>query len=273
MIGIQYELSKHTLVTAIEENLYEFYCYLGNSPQGEVHHGPIISWVITGIPMSKFNCILRTQFPPNLTPLDLEIIIKDTLTYFKKRGVPVAWETSSSTQPADLGKYLEAHGLIEVESLPGMAINLLELRKDLLTPTGLTIEKVSDIAALTEWVRTYTTVFGFQVAEDAFLQLETNLNFGSSSRYHRFIGRLNGKPVATSALFLGNNSVGIWRVATAPEARGQGIGAAMTTAPLYEARNLGYRIGILRSSLIGYSLYRRLGFQEYCRLIRYMCSS
>jgi len=37
-------------------------------------------------------------------------------------------------------------------------------------------------------------------------------------------------------------------------------------AALLEARDLGYRIGVLGSSEIGYQVYKRLGFQEYCRI-------
>jgi predicted acetyltransferase len=59
---------------------------------------------------------------------------------------------------------------------------------------------------------------------------------------------------------------GIYNVGTVPEARGKGIGAAMTLAPLLEARARGYRIAILHASDFGYNVYRRLGFQEYCKM-------
>ncbi len=55
-------------------------------------------------------------------------------------------------------------------------------------------------------------------------------------------------------------------VATLPAARGRGVGAAMTIAPLYEARQMGYHGGILQSSQMGYPLYRRLGFQHLCAM-------
>ena len=59
---------------------------------------------------------------------------------------------------------------------------------------------------------------------------------------------------------------GVYFVFTVPEARGQGLGAALTLAPLREARAMGYGIGVLGSSSLGYSVYRRLGFAEYCRI-------
>jgi hypothetical protein len=45
----------------------------------------------------------------------------------------------------------------------------------------------------------------------------------------------------------------------------RGIGALMTVRPLEMARARGYHLGVLQSSQMGYPLYRRLGFEDYCR--------
>ena len=46
----------------------------------------------------------------------------------------------------------------------------------------------------------------------------------------------------------------------------RGIGAAITLAALHEVRDLGYSVGVLGSSEVGYPVYRELGFEEYCRI-------
>jgi predicted acetyltransferase len=63
---------------------------------------------------------------------------------------------------------------------------------------------------------------------------------------------------------------GIYNVTCIPEARGQGIGSAITLAPLLKARELGYQIGILQASQRGYNVYRRLGFQDFGKLSLYL---
>jgi hypothetical protein len=45
-----------------------------------------------------------------------------------------------------------------------------------------------------------------------------------------------------------------------------GRARAATVAALREARRLGYGLGVLGSSGMGYGLDRRLGFEERCRI-------
>ena len=61
-------------------------------------------------------------------------------------------------------------------------------------------------------------------------------------------------------------------VATLPEARRQGLGTALTLAPLRDARALGYRFATLQASKMGVGVYRRLGFWEQFKVGMYAWS-
>jgi GNAT superfamily N-acetyltransferase len=80
-----------------------------------------------------------------------------------------------------------------------------------------------------------------------------------------YVGSLRSEPVGASRLFVGGGVAGTYAVGTVPNKRRQGIGTAMTLAPLLEARRLGYRIGVLRGAEMALGIYHRLGFTDVCR--------
>ncbi|MGD2145438.1 MAG: GNAT family N-acetyltransferase [Anaerolineae bacterium] len=253
--------SAASLTAAIKANMLKYFRYLSSSPSTELFDSPKLTWFITGVPHPFMNGIFRTQ----LTPDDADDEIRRTLASFKARQVPFMWWVGSATQPADLGRRLEAHGLAYCEDTPGMAADLLALREDSASPAGLTIQTVGDEDTLAQWVS--AAVIGFEMpetGEDPCFDLFAGVGFDLPLR--NYLGLLGGKPVAASQLFLAAGVAGIYYVATVPEARRHGIGTAMTLASLREARAMGYRIGILQSSEMGLRVYGRLGFEEYCTL-------
>jgi predicted acetyltransferase len=86
-----------------------------------------------------------------------------------------------------------------------------------------------------------------------------------------YVGYHGARPVATNILFLGAGVAGLYGIATVPEVRQRGYGAAIAVAPLAEAASRGYRYTVLFSSQMGHPLYRRLGFRDLdCRIGRYL---
>jgi len=95
---------------------------------------------------------------------------------------------------------------------------------------------------------------------------EIMVGMGTSKTLRRYIGHLDGELVATSTVLLSDGVAGLYIVATMPEARGKGVGSYMMVALLLEARCEGYRAGILHATRMGYPVYARLGFKQYCLL-------
>lgn len=81
--------------------------------------------------------------------------------------------------------------------------------------------------------------------------------------------RYNGQPVTASVLYLAAGVAGLQSVATLPQARGKGFGAAISLQPMLDARAEGYRVGTLQASGMGYPVYLRLGFQVFCEFEMY----
>ncbi len=265
MSEILQDLSAPALVAAIEANQFGAFRFFRHWSQAEVHDDPDMLWIITDIAHSLFNSVFRAQLEPD----SIDAAIKTTIARGRSRNVPILWWVGPATRPANLGEYLEAHGFTHTGESAGMAVDLLALNDGLRAPPDLTIEQVRDEETLEQWCHTLCFESP-DFVEHAWLDLFASVGLGAQSPFRHYLGRLKGKPVATSSLFLGAGIAGIYDVVTLPEARRQGIGAAITSTPLREARALGYRVGILQSSDMGFSVYHRVGFREYCKISTYV---
>ena len=255
------DFSPSSLTTAIEANLFELYRYWGSSTTVEFYDSPKVTWVLTGVLHPFMNGIFHTR----LTPDVVDETIEKTLSRFRARQGPFLWWTGSTPRPPDLAEHLEAYGLIDTGGTPGMAVDLWALNEQVAAPAGLRTIPVHNTATLIQWVQALVVGFTLSTTSETIcFDLFASLGFEFPSL--NYVGVLHGKPVATSTLFLGAGVAGIYCVATVPEARRQGIGRALTLAPLQDARAMGYRIGILHSSTMGLNVYRRIGFRKYCQL-------
>jgi ribosomal protein S18 acetylase RimI-like enzyme len=260
------DFSAPSLVRAIKANWADYYTYLGRSPTAELSVGPYVTWCLTGIPDSFLNVVFRTRLPPDRAGE----IINETLAHFKSRRVKrCSWWAETDIPRTDLDPHLIAHGLTFDEGGTGMAADLMTLPEGLPRPAGLTIIPVEDQATLRQWSQVTRIGFGIpEHAESGLYDLFADLALELPMR--SYLALLNGQPVGTSQLFLSAGVAGIYNVACLPEARQQGVGAAVTLAALREARQQGYRISILQASDQGYGVYRRLGFHAYGKLNIYL---
>lgn len=267
MSEILQSVSDARLLAAMEANFAEEMATFGRYlPNAELHEDPELQWFITGIP--GFNGVLRTSITG-----DIDAKIKQVIRYFQERQAPLSWVVGPTAEPGNLGTYLKAHGFTHVHDSTGMAADLQALNEDEPALAGFLIEEITSEEMLKSWLEVTIKGFGSS-ASGAQVYYDTYLlaGFGRFQPWHHYLGRLNNVPVAISSLLLHAGVAGIYGVATIPEARRSGIGAAMTLAPLREARSQGYHVGVLSPSQMGIRVYRRLGFQEYCKMSFYNLS-
>jgi ribosomal protein S18 acetylase RimI-like enzyme len=261
------EFSPPALVDAIEANLFGFLPLWRQWPAAEIHDGPDLLWSLTGFPIPLFNSVMRA----NLAPGDMEGAIAGVIARGRSRGVPLLWWTGPSSIPVDLGERLVAAGFTHVEDAPGMAADLQDLPGGFQPVPGLVVEQVTDVDALRDWCTAMCA--GYEMPAEfgeTYYDCLINLSLDPRAPLRHYLGRLDGEPVATASMLLDAGVAGIYDVSTAPAARRKGIGAALTMRPLQDAVAAGYRVGILHSSTDGLSLYRRLGFREYCAISQYV---
>ena len=261
--GILRTFSLPALEKAIETNIVEQVRLLaGPSPQVRIHDASDMVWIASDVPHPYLNRVYRARLDPD----EVNRLVAETLAYFASRNLPMSWHVGPSSQPDDLGAHLTTHGLIHTGDEIGMAVDLLALDEHSRPPSGLVIERVGDVDRLHEWVHVVALSFEYpESVASVLFDVFGRQGFGQGLPWRLYVGFLNEEPVGASRLFLGAGVAGIYAVATVPEKRSQGIGAAMTFAPLREACGMGYRIGILRAAPAGLAVYHRLGFSECCR--------
>lgn len=253
--------------STIKANWEAYHYCLGRSPNVELSVGNYLTWLITNLPDYFMNLVVCTQLPFD----GVYDLIESALAHFRLMNISkLSWLAQDGVPAGKMNKALLAHGLTFRESFATeMAVDLSLLPEDLPTHPGLRIVPVVDGCALKQWIHIASISFGInQEFESVWYDFFADVIF--EMRFRTYLALLDGEPVGTSQLFLSEGVAGIYNVTCIPEVRGQGIGSAITLAPLVEAREIGYRIGILQASKRGYSVYRRLGFQDFGNLSVYL---
>jgi len=236
-----------------------FVVALARSPGAEERNDARVQWVIGGSPAAFFNCVVRAD----LAARDVDETISSSRDRFVARGVPGTWHVDATMRPVDLGQRLVDHGFTHVGDDLGMA---LDLARAVPTPPalpGLTIEPVGDLTGLAEWAAALAAGFEFPAAWGAwFFERCRALGFAGPAPWRHWLGRLDGRPVGTATVLVGRAASSLHNISTAPSARRRGVGAALTSAALAEARARGHRLAVLQASELGAPVYRRLGFQS-----------
>jgi len=263
MGAISQDLSTAGMAAAIEANWVAVFGHWSHTPSIEVHDDePDLRWYITpGVPVPLFNHVYFSRLAQEQ---NIDAKIERVMESFAEHEVPFMWSVGPFTQPPYLGARLESRGLLRVEELPGMAVDLQAINEDVPSPSTLTTERVSNTEVLRECIEVMRV--GFELPEltsEVFFEAFSAMGLTGESPLRSYVGRLEGEAVAASSLLLGAGVAGIYNVATLPKARRQGLGAAVTLEGLREARELDYRIAVLQSSAMGFGVYHRLGFEQY----------
>lgn len=89
--------------------------------------------------------------------------------------------------------------------------------------------------------------------------------------YRGFVGVAGGRAVAIAAVVATPDALGVYSLSTLPECRRMGYGEALLRAAVAaEQRRTGIMRTVLQSTDAGYSLYRRLGFNEVAKFSVYL---
>ncbi|MCW5940992.1 MAG: GNAT family N-acetyltransferase [Fimbriimonadaceae bacterium] len=153
-------------------------------------------------------------------------------------------------------------GFLHAGAIPAMSVPLESVAEGPV-PEGYRIERFRPGMDGQRWAEALS--LGYPVAPMAARSMSpvcASIANDPYSPLQYFQACLDGEVVGVSLLVLVHGLAGIYCVATVPDHRRKGLGAALTAAPLLRARDLGYETGVLQASEMGYPTYRRLGFED-----------
>ena len=236
---------------------------LGRLPGARVRDAPDVSWLASGRPLAHLNHVFGVRLRGK--PAAIELRIDHAHAAVTDRGtLPATWWIGPATTPVDLVSRLAARGLTEAEPEFGMIVDVAGL-----PPPHGEIEEVGG-AQLDEWLGVMARSYGWSDprAIEAWTELYRGALDERDPPWWHVLVRADGAPVACASLFPAGDLAFVTNVGTVPEARGAGHGTSATLAVLAIARRQRFERASLTASLMGRSVYARIGFREDGRLER-----
>lgn len=249
-------------------NFIKFFEWYTKTPKGNMYQNDRILRYETEITGPLWYGILTTSCKEE----EADDLIEEQMNYFHSKGYPgFMWYVISSTNPPNMSEKLEAHDFSKIDTTsPMMSIDLYDLpeRKEI---PGLEIKPVRSKEEMRKFDKVLETQF--PLGEEVFKKIydiECSYGFDEECARQLYVAYQDGVPVSTNFMILDGDVAGMYKTATRPDYCRRGIGTAITLDPLYDAKDKGYKVGVLQSTEAGFKVYSRLGFKEDGKLDWYM---
>jgi ribosomal protein S18 acetylase RimI-like enzyme len=260
------DASAPAIIEALDRHEREVSVTYARALGGYVEDRPDMLVYMTGLPASFANGVKA----PRLDEASADQAIEGVAQLLRSRGVAGTWSVGPLATPKDLGERLERAGFPCDFDLRMMVAEIGSLDLDPPRPPALSVRRVEDEHDHQAWLRVMEIGFDLPGAHTQTIDRTIRaLGVEADVPWVRFVGAAEGTAVASSGLMLFGGLAGVYNVATVPEARRRGFGAAMTREAIRYGREAGYRVAALGASDMGRGVYERMGFRDVCVVSQY----
>ena len=233
-----------------DENLAGSWALFGRA-HGAVGGSDRCTFAATGIPAAFFNGAYAAG------PVDdPEQVVADAIAFMAQQQVPWLLWVRDGVQDGLLDAGRRA-GLTDAGGPPAMALAALDEIPP--RPDGLEVWTVRDPAG----VETFRELAarGFEMPLEIAATLITD-SLVDEPAIGMVVGSVAETPVSCALVSITGTTAGIYNVATPPEFRRHGYGAALTWAAIAEGIRRGCDHAVLQASHLGAPVYRAMGFVD-----------
>ena len=241
----------------VEQNSVNYIKFIASLPRFEIHEDQDVFWISADAPVIYFNSVFNARLNGNA-----EQKIETIKEFFRSRRDWFTWHIIPSSQPENLSQLLIARGAELLESIPYMAVGLDDMQRDFALPADFRWTAVRTHDQLASWTSIYCQARGYPESAYKLFDIFADLDLSEQSPIQLILGYLGDTPVSTYSVFMDDETAGFYSLTTLPEARGHGIGTAISIAAADLAAERGYQIATLLSEPPSRNICKRLGFVD-----------
>jgi GNAT superfamily N-acetyltransferase len=243
------------MARAVEANWCAAWASLGRlstQPYSLVDDTPTMLRVLTrGLAETLMNIVMRYRSPAPVTAAALEAAIEP----FRSYGLPFQWWLTREDAPANLREQLYDVGM---RSWGGATMMYLDLRGWDVSypqaPPGVSYRRVASDTDLSDALHIICRVFDAP-------QFPMSRWTSENPAFSLYLAHWGHQAVATVATLPLDESIGVYHVATMPDARRRGIAGNLLLLALREAQAAGFTSATLTATPEGQHIYEYLGFR------------
>ena len=261
------DTSSESIMKTVHENWWDWLSLYGESSYMDIKDKDdytISSMLDNGKPTISYCIRFQTSHEKCAQTID------EVLSFFKENEVAPLFFLTPYASPSNLGSQLEEWGLMRSEGNAAMATDLNKFSYDRSFPDKLEIKRIyNDIDTMKFWEIYQEGYPDNRMFAPYMRGGALHMGYDEDCVLKSYLGYYDGVPVATSQLVLTGGVAGLYSIVVLSEARGKGLGTAMTVDLMLKAKDLGYNISVLWATKMGKNIYRKLGFEEVFNPIMY----